>query len=81
MADNPIPHFHNDIGVEAIGVGVKELMCMGALPPFDHPHVYLDMGRDTETVCSYCSTLFRFRPELKVGESDPPGLAYLDVVI
>ena len=35
-------------------------MCVGALPPFDHPHVFLDMGAANETICPYCSTLYVF---------------------
>ena len=36
-------------------------MCVGARPPFDHPHVFLDMGDDHEIICPYCSTLFGMR--------------------
>ncbi len=35
-------------------------MCIGEMPPFDHPHVFLDMGDATEIICPYCSTLFRY---------------------
>ena len=31
---------------------------MGATPPFDHPHIFIDMGDDGEAICSYCSTRF-----------------------
>ena len=44
MADRVIPHFYNDLGVPSITVGVKEFMCTGAKPPFDHPHIFIDMG-------------------------------------
>ena len=44
---------------------------MGALPPFDHPHVFLDMGKDTEIVCPYCSTLYKFSADLAPGISQP----------
>ena len=64
MADLTIPHFHNDIGVPTIRVGVKEFMCMGATPPFDHPHIFIDMGGDNEGICSYCSTRFVYDPLL-----------------
>ena len=57
MADNPVPHFHNNDGAHAISIGVGEFMCIGATPPFDHPHVFLDMGDETEIVCPYCSTV------------------------
>lgn len=71
MADPGIPHFHNDPGAPAILLGSREFMCIGATPPFDHPHVFLDMGSDDEIVCPYCSTLFRYRPELKAGRAEP----------
>ena len=62
MAGGTVPHFQNDAGHRAIDIGVKEFMCVGANPPFDHPHVYLDMGSDDEKVCPYCSTLYRYAP-------------------
>jgi uncharacterized Zn-finger protein len=73
MADHGVPHFQNDSGVTAIAIGVKEFMCVGATAPFDHPHVFLDMGDDDEKVCPYCSTLYRYNPQLAAGETDPPG--------
>ena len=45
-------------GVPVVTVGAKEFMCMGAKPPFDHPHIFIDMGDDGEAICSYCSTRF-----------------------
>jgi uncharacterized Zn-finger protein len=76
MAGNTIPHFQNDAGHSAIDIGVKEFMCVGASPPFDHPHVFLDMGSDSEKVCPYCSTLFRFNAALDAGETRPEGCLY-----
>lgn len=76
MAGGAIPHFQNDAGHQVIEIGVKEFMCVGANPPFDHPHVYLDMGADTEKVCSYCSTLYRYNGALGAGESLPAGSLY-----
>ena len=69
-----IPHFHNGAGVPAIAVAAKEFMCIGALPPFDHPHVYLDMGAEGEIVCPYCSTLYRHKATLHGTESEPASL-------
>lgn len=71
MAATTIPHFANDAGVERIIVGVKELKCMGARAPFDHPHVFLDMGSDTQVLCPYCSTLFVHDARLARDASDP----------
>jgi uncharacterized Zn-finger protein len=73
MAAGTIPHFHNDQGASVIHIGAKEFMCIGATAPFDHPHVYLDMGSDDEKICPYCSTLYRFRRELHADETDPTG--------
>ncbi|MET0313825.1 MAG: zinc-finger domain-containing protein [Hansschlegelia sp.] len=73
MADHAIPHFANDVGVSAIGIGAREFMCVGAKPPFDHPHVFLDMGDEAEIICPYCSTLYKFRVDLHADESDPAG--------
>ncbi len=58
MADHATPHFHNQMGLASIKVSVREFMCIGALPPFDHPHIFIDMGSDTDAICPYCSTRF-----------------------
>jgi len=71
MAGHATPHFHNSNGYRSIEIGVKEFMCVGAKAPFDHPHVFLDMGDDSERVCPYCSTLYRYNPNLKAEESVP----------
>ncbi len=49
---------------------------MGARPPLDHPHVFLDMGADGEIICPYCSTLYRFDATLGPRDSVPDGAAY-----
>ena len=71
MADNPIPHFKNDTGVAVIHIGAREFQCIGAKPPFDHPHVFLDMGSDTEIICPYCSTLYRHKDTLGARQAEP----------
>jgi uncharacterized Zn-finger protein len=71
MADHVVPHLANDLGVEKVYVGVRELNCMGARPPYDHPHVFLDMGGDTQILCPYCSTLYLFDARLHADETDP----------
>ena len=71
-----IPHFQNDGGYSAIEVGVKEFMCTGASIPFDHPHIFIDMGDEVEKVCSYCSTLYRYTPSLKATETVPAGCIF-----
>ena len=54
-----------------IEIGSREFECAGALPPFDHPHIYIDMGDEYETVCPYCSTLYRFNPSIPRGGAKP----------
>ncbi|HEY8277069.1 MAG TPA: zinc-finger domain-containing protein [Methyloceanibacter sp.] len=76
MAQSNVPHLVNDLGVRSVKIGVKEFQCMGASPPHDHPHVYLDMGHEAEIVCPYCSTLFILDPKLKADASDPPSCVY-----
>lgn len=71
MAEGSTPLFHNSPGVRRVRIGAKEFMCMGELPPFDHPHEFLDMGGDTEAICPYCSTVFAHDPALGAGEADP----------
>ncbi len=78
MADTGIPHFRNDLGVSVIEVGAHEFMCIGATPPFDHPHIFIDLGSDTEAVCSYCSTLYRFNPALAAGTAKPEACVWHD---
>jgi hypothetical protein len=34
--------FHNEIGVPIVRVGCREFKCIGAMPPQDHPHIYLN---------------------------------------
>jgi uncharacterized Zn-finger protein len=78
MAAGSTPHFQNQMGLPAIEVGAREFMCIGALPPFDHPHIFIDMGADTETVCPYCSTLYRFNAKLKPNEAIPAQAAWAE---
>ena len=47
---------------------------MGARPPHDHPHVYLDMGAEGQILCPYCSTLYIHDARLAPDETEPEGL-------
>lgn len=78
MASGATPHFQNQMGLASIEVGAKEFMCIGAPPPFDHPHIFIDMGSDTEAVCPYCSTLYKFSSRLGASESNPAQAAWHD---
>jgi len=71
MALGSTPHFHNEMGVAAIDIGAKEFMCIGAMPPQDHPHVFIDMGDESQAICPYCSTLYRYDGTLGEHGSRP----------
>ena len=81
MAGHAIAHFQNDAGVGSVEIGVSEFMCCGASAPYDHPHVFLDMGDDGEIVCPYCSTLFRLARDLKPDQTRPAGCLYETAVL
>ena len=78
MAASSTPHFQNDMGLSKIEIGAREFMCVGAKPPFDHPHVFLNMGGAEEIVCPYCSTLFKYNAKLKSGEAKPEAAVWHD---
>jgi uncharacterized Zn-finger protein len=78
MAATSTPHFQNDMGVSKIEIGSKEFMCVGAKPPFDHPHVFLNMGAADEIVCPYCSTLYRYSGKLGAGHANPAAAIWRD---
>jgi uncharacterized Zn-finger protein len=81
MSHEIVPHFHNDPGLPMIEIGATKFMCIGATPPDDHPHVFCDMGDDTEYVCPYCSTLYRYDPTLPPGDARPAECALHDVAV
>ena len=72
------PHFHNQPGVPVVRVGAKEFMCIGALPPFDHPHIFIDMGTDEDAICGYCGTHFKYKTSLGAGQADPAECLWRD---
>ena len=78
MASGATPHFHNTMGKITIEVGAKEFMCIGAKPPYDHPHVFLDMGMASEIICPYCSTLYVHNAKLGGGEARPDAARWHD---
>ena len=77
MAEHAVAHYQNDLGVKEIEIGVKEFMCCGASAPYDHPHVFLDMGDEYEIVCPYCSTLYKYDSKLAATDTRPEGCLYL----
>nr|WP_321456494.1 zinc-finger domain-containing protein [uncultured Cohaesibacter sp.] len=78
MASSKIPHFKNDLGVAEIAVGAREFECIGATPPQDHPHIFLDMGKNNEIRCPYCSTLYKYDPDLEPEKTRPSGCCHND---
>jgi uncharacterized Zn-finger protein len=78
MASGATPHFQNSMGNSTIEVGAKEFMCIGAKPPYDHPHVFLDMGMANEIVCPYCSTLYKHSAKLDHGHANPAEAEWHD---
>ena len=76
MSDKILPRLMNDAGVGEIRVGAREIECIGAAPPHDHPHIYLDMGAESSIVCSYCGTRFVYSNELDPAQCDPPSSLY-----
>ena len=78
MASDGHARFKNDRAVREIRIGAKEFKCIGASPPQDHPHIYLEIGHSDAIRCPYCATLFRFDPLLEPGQADPPDSLYVD---
>ena len=78
MAAGATPHLQNSMGLAVIEVGAKEFMCIGAKPPFDHPHIYIDMGAASETICPYCSTLYKFNKQLAADDAKPAEAIWHD---
>ncbi len=67
-----IPKYWNDEGVAEIAIGTRAFHCIGASPPMDHPHVYLNMGEQADILCPYCGTRFRFDAGMS-GDADTPA--------
>ena len=60
-----------------IEIGAKEFMCVGATPPFDHPHVFCDMGDDNEFICSVLLDALSLQSALHADEARPPECAWV----
>lgn len=71
MSDTHTPHFHNEAGVPIIRIGTRTLQCIGAKPPFDHPHIFLEMGEKMEITCPYCSTVYKYEDSFTPTQSNP----------
>ena len=77
-ASSSTPHFQNSMGLARIEIGAHEFMCIGAAPPHDHPHVFLDMGAAHEIICPYCSTLYVHDKSLGADASMPREAAWVE---
>lgn len=66
----------NDNGLSIIQIGMREFECIGASPPHDHPHVYLNMGLSNAMLCPYCATAFRFDAALAPDGVEPTDCLY-----
>jgi uncharacterized Zn-finger protein len=73
-----IIRFKNDIGIWKIYIGKKAFVCIGASPPHDHPHIYLEMGVSDNIMCPYCATQYAYLHELKGDATDPSGCAHYE---
>lgn len=78
MTEQRIPHFHNDRGLKELRIHAKEFMCIGARPPLDHPHIFIDIGAAQEAICPYCATRFVFDPSLPPGSAFPEDAVWDD---
>ncbi len=78
MVAGATPYFQNSMGVAKIEIGAREFMCIGAKPPYDHPHVFLDMGAAGEIVCPYCSTLYVYNGKLSADQAAPAEAVWHD---
>ena len=78
MIGGDYPRFKNDRALAEIRIGAKEFNCIGVSPPHDHPHIYLNMGKDDTIVCPYCSTVFRFDAGLGPNGVEPSDSLFVD---
>jgi uncharacterized Zn-finger protein len=71
-----LPSYQNEIGVGEIRIGVVEFHCVGALPPGDHPHIYLNMSGKAAIRCPYCATDYVHDAALRWDKTVPAGCLY-----
>ena len=61
MKNQQIPKITNDGGKKTLTIKYKKFNCLGAKPPHDHPHTFLDIGSKLEIICPYCGTLYKYK--------------------
>lgn len=70
------PRYFNEIGARDIRIGATEFHCIGAWPPQDHPHIYLNMKGKPQILCPYCSTRYIYDARLRPDETEPANCLY-----
>jgi uncharacterized Zn-finger protein len=75
-----LPKFQNDGAAAEIRIGAREFNCIGVSPPHDHPHVYINMGKEDSILCPYCATRYRYDPRLGPFEADPHDSLFVEAV-
>lgn len=80
VSSGRLPKFQNDGAAQEIRIGTREFKCIGASPPQDHPHVYINMGNQDSILCPYCATRYRYDPRLSPFEADPHESIFVEPV-
>jgi uncharacterized Zn-finger protein len=78
MQEGRYRKFQNDCAVPVIRVGMREFNCIGASPPHDHPHVYINMGDRDTILCPYCATQYSYDARLSPFGVDPQDSIFVD---
>jgi len=79
VAAGRYPKFQNDLAVPEIRIGRREFNCIGASPPHDHPHVYINMGDRDTILCPYCATRYRYDARLGPFDAVPQDSFFADL--
>ena len=53
MIKTEIPKITNDKGLKTMTIKFKEFNCIGAKPPHDHPHIYLNFVQNKAIILHY----------------------------
>ena len=77
MAHTTTPHFHNTEGLKRDRGGLQGVHVRRRAAARSTTRTsIIDMGKDNEIVCPYCSTLYVFNPTLAPGTSQPLSAVY-----
>lgn len=80
ISSGRVPKFQNDGAAAEIHIGTREFNCIGASPPHDHPHVFINMGNQDSILCPYCATRYRYDPRLGPFDADPYDSEFVEPV-